>query len=113
MKKKIARFTCTVVLSSFCLMAIAQKDFYEIRVYKLKSIAQVNATDNYLKDAYLPAMHRLGIKQIGVFKPVSNDTAAIKLIYVIVPYISLDVWRRSKSNLETDPNIEIKSGCFV
>jgi hypothetical protein len=104
MKKMIARFTCTVVLSSICLMALAQKDIYEIRVYKLKSIAQVNATDNYLKDAYLPAMHRLGIKQIGVFKPVSNDTAAIKLIYVIVPYISLDVWRRSKSNLETDPN---------
>ncbi len=26
----------------------------------------------------MPAMHRLGIKQIGVFKPLSNDTAEIK-----------------------------------
>ncbi len=104
MKKQIARLICLISINSCCIIAYAQREFYEIRAYKLKSADQVTATDNYLKDAYLPAMHRLGIKQIGVFKPISNDTAAIKLIYVIVPYISLDVWQRSKSNLENDPN---------
>ncbi len=103
MKKKIMSLTCFILLNMFCIMAYAQKDIYEIRVYKLKSADQVNATDNYLKDTYLPAMHRLGIKQLGVFKPISNDTAEIKVIYVIVPYISLEVWRRTKSNIETDP----------
>jgi hypothetical protein len=103
MKKIIPRLACFAVLSAFCIIARAQKDIYEILVYKLKSADQLTATDNYLKDAYLPAMHRLGIKQIGVFKPVSNDTAEIKRIFVIVPYISLDVWRRTKLNLETDP----------
>ncbi|MEJ0082471.1 MAG: hypothetical protein WDM78_16305 [Puia sp.] len=52
-----------------------------------------------MKDAYIPAMHRLGIKQIGVFKPVANDTTEIKKVIVLVQYISLDVWQSTKSNI--------------
>ena len=103
MKKSILRLAGIFLIHAWCLTAFAQKDIYEIRVYTMKSADQVTATDNYLKDAYVPAMHRLGLKQVGVFKPVSNDTALVKLIYVLVPYISLDVWRRTKSNIETDP----------
>jgi hypothetical protein len=113
MKKQIARLICLITLNACCIIAYAQKEFYEIRAYRLKSADQVTATDNYLKDAYLPAMHRLGIKQIGVFKPISNDTAAIKMIYVIVPYISLDVWRRSKTNLEPDLTYESLAKSFT
>jgi hypothetical protein len=113
MKKWVTRLVCLTMLNAFCGMVYSQKEIYEIRIYKLKSTDQVNATDNYLKDAYMPAMHRLGIKQIGVFKPISNDTASTKLIYVIVPYISLDVWRRSKSNLETDAGYEIDAKVFT
>jgi hypothetical protein len=103
MKKMILRLTGIVLMNALCLVATAQKDIYEIRVYKLKSADQVNATDNFLKDAYLPALHRLGIQNIGVFKPISNDTAVYKQIYVIVPYGSLDAWQSTKSKLETDP----------
>ena len=101
--KKIFRLAVIFLLTSVCLQSNAQKEIYEIQVYKLKSSDQEKATDNFLRDVYLPAMHRLGIKQVGVFKPLSNDTATIKKIIVIVQYISLDVWRRSKSNIETDP----------
>ena len=103
MKKQIARLTGFIVLISMCLVSFGQKEIFEIRVYKLKTNDQVNETDSYLKDVFLPAMHRLGIKQIGIFKPVSNDTAEIKQIVVLLPYISLDIWRRTKLNIETDP----------
>jgi hypothetical protein len=103
MKKSMARLCCLAAFTAIFLQAHAQRDIYEIRLYKLKSAEQVASTDNYLKEAYLPVLHRMGIKQIGVFKPISNDTAAVKQIYVIVPYISLDVWRKTKSNIETDP----------
>jgi hypothetical protein len=103
MKKLMARLCCLAAFTAIFLQAHAQRDIYEIRLYKLKSAEQVASTDNYLKEAYLPVLHRMGIKQIGVFKPISNDTAAVKQIYVIVPYISLDVWRKTKSNIETDP----------
>ena len=45
--------------------------------------------DNYLQNAYLPALHRIGIKSVGVFKPVEQDTADQK-IYVLVPCNSLE-----------------------
>jgi len=94
-------------------MSYAQKDIYEMLVYKLKTAEQITATDNFLKDAYLPAMHRLGIKQIGVFKPVANDTAEIKKIIVLVQYISLDVWQRTKSNINMDLVYESAAKSFA
>lgn len=102
MKQITARLVILILFNVFALAAIAQKEIYEIRVYSLSSDEQMAATDMYLKDAYLPAMHRLGIKQIGVFKPIANDTALMKKIYVIVPYVSLEIWRKTKSNLGAD-----------
>jgi hypothetical protein len=102
MKKIMPRLSGIVLLTIFFITGYAQKDIYEIRVYKIKSAEQIKATDNFLENAYLPALHRLGIKQIGVFKPISNDTAVIKQIIVLVQYISLDVWRRTSSVLQLD-----------
>ncbi len=102
MKKWYAGLIAFIFMNVFCVVSYAQKDIYELLVYKLKTADQVTATDNYLKDAYIPAMHRLGIKQIGVFKPVANDTAEIKKVIVLVQYISLDVWQRTKSNILND-----------
>lgn len=101
--KNPGRLIIFLVLTTFSFTSNAQRDIYEIRVYKFKTTDQETATDNYLRDAYIPAMHRLGIKQVGVFKPVTNDTASVKKIIVLSQYISLDVWRRTKSNIETDP----------
>jgi NIPSNAP len=103
MKKSAARISFLIILNALCFFSYGQKEIYEIRVYKLKTNDQITATDKYLKDVYLPAMHRLGLKQVGVFKPTTNDTATVKLIYVIAPYISLDVWRKTKLNIELDP----------
>jgi hypothetical protein len=111
MKKWLPRFSGFILMNLLCAFAYAQKEFYEIRVYELKSAEQVMLTDNYLKDAWVPAMHRMGIRNIGVFKPMTNDTAASKKIIVIVPYISLDVWRKTKSNILADA-VYMEAGKF-
>ena len=80
----------------------AQKQVYEIRVYRMQKAGQLQATDNFLQQAYLPALHRLGLKQIGVFKPVANDTAMVKMIYVLVPYPSLAAWHEAQINIMND-----------
>jgi len=103
MKKQLRYFCGIIILSTFFKFGYAQKEIFEMKVYKMKTAEQMQATDNYLENAYLPVLHRMGIKNIGVFKPISNDTALLKQIIVIVPYISLDVWKRTKSNIETDP----------
>jgi hypothetical protein len=63
----------------------ARKYYYEIKIYHLKTQEQEDRLDNYLKNAYLPALHRLGIKQVGVFKPVTPDSTG-KKVYVLIPF---------------------------
>jgi hypothetical protein len=68
-----------------------KREFYDIKIYTVTSKEQESRVEQYLKDAYIPAMHRLGIKTIGVFKPVATDTVAFgKLIYVLTPIKNLD-----------------------
>jgi hypothetical protein len=68
-----------------------KREFYDIKIYTITGKAQEERMNQYLKDAYIPAMHRLGIKTIGVFKPVATDTPAFgKLIYVLTPIKNLD-----------------------
>ena len=112
MKNIVARLIGIILLNIIFISVHAQKEIYEMKVYKMKTEDQIKATDNYLENAYLPALHRVGIKQIGVFKPISNDTAAIKEIIVIVPYISLDVWHKTSSVLDEDPVYTDRSKAF-
>jgi hypothetical protein len=63
----------------------AKQEFFSLRIYQLKNKEQEDRVDAYLKNALLPALHRLGIPEVGVFRPVGNDTAAIRRIYVLIP----------------------------
>jgi hypothetical protein len=79
-----------LLMSQFALaLAPPKQEFYEIKVYYLKDKSQEDRVDQYLKDAYLPALSRAGIRKIGIFKPVPTDTAAGKRIYVFTPLNSL------------------------
>lgn len=65
-------------------------DIYDITVYHFKDTQQESIIDNYLQNAFIPAAHRAGKVNIGVFKPISNDTSADKKIYMIVTYRSFE-----------------------
>jgi hypothetical protein len=78
------------LLNVLAVAAPPKREYYEIKLYHIKDSDQAARVEAYLKDAYIPALHRAGIKHIGVFKPVASDTAAGKLIYVLTPLKSLD-----------------------
>ncbi|HEY4206879.1 MAG TPA: NIPSNAP family protein [Puia sp.] len=80
----------------------AKQDFYCIRIYQLKDTQQEQKVDQYLKDALIPALHRQGIARIGVFKPIANDTAAVRRIYVLITFHSLDQFTGLSASLEKD-----------
>jgi hypothetical protein len=67
-------------------------DFYQLKIYHLKSAEQLQKIDNYLEHTYLPALHRAGIKHVGVFKPITNDTAVLKDVYVLITFNSAADW---------------------
>ncbi len=51
---------------------------------------QQNLIDGYLQNAMLPALHRMNIKNVGVFKALANDTSADKTMYIFMPVQSLN-----------------------
>jgi hypothetical protein len=67
-----------------------KQEYYQIRLYHLKTAQQEAQVDIFLQSALLPALHRQKITGIGVFKPIGNDTAATRLIYVLIPLKNLD-----------------------
>jgi hypothetical protein len=76
--------------------------FYEIRIYRVNKPSQSETTEKYLKDAFIPAMHRAGISTIGVFKPVEADTAFGKFVYVFIPFKTLDQYLKLSETLDND-----------
>ncbi len=79
-----------------------QREFYAIKIYHLKNHSQQEQTSQYLKEAYLPALHRMGIQHVGVFEPVKNDSSYGKLIYVLIPFRSLTALTSLNQQLEKD-----------
>lgn len=78
------------------------RSIYQIKIYLLKNKTQENQVDNYLRKAYIPALHRLGIEHVGVFKPVGNDTAAQRKIYVLSPFHNMDEFSHLQQKLQDD-----------
>jgi hypothetical protein len=104
MKLRIARLTFLILLASTAVFAVAPpQEFYELRIYHLKTDAQEKTVDAFLKEALLPALHKQGLKSIGVFKPIEQDTADRK-IYVMIPYSSLKDFTSVNESIANDKN---------
>jgi hypothetical protein len=90
MKKTVSFLSIILVLICSAFSTHAQKrEHYEIKVYHVKTADQVKQVDQFLRSAYLPALHKIGIKQVGVFHHTDIDTATDKRIFVFIPLKSL------------------------
>ncbi len=65
-------------------------EYYQLMVYHFKSSEQQAVTEAYIKNIYLPVLHAIGLKNIGVFTSIDNDTALDKRLYILVPINKLD-----------------------
>ncbi len=93
---------CFFFITAPLRSAPPKREFYTIRIYQLKTREQEERIDKFLQAAFLPALHRLGVTQVGVFKALGNDTASVRRIYVLIPFRSLDQFVRLPSLLEKD-----------
>src|SRR5258705_13430545 len=92
MRNTLPGFIVVTLCSALQLFTAPKKDnreYYRVTIYHFKSPEQKQEIDNYLENAWLPALHRSGIKNIGVFTPIANDTTADKRVYIIIPIKNL------------------------
>lgn len=104
-KIKATKLLITLWLINLAPLIAQTGDFYQIKIYHLKNQVQEKKVDDFLKNAYIPALHRLNISSVGVFKPSSfmNVPAGEQLIYVFVPYASSNDYMALEKALEKDP----------
>jgi hypothetical protein len=100
-----------------CFFLFARKnnarEYYQITVYHFKDPAQEKIIDAYLQNALLPALHKINISKIGVFKALSNDTAADKLLYVFIPIKSPDEVSKIADKLSADVTYQAAGGEYM
>ena len=80
----------------------APRDYYQIQTFRLNGTVQEAKVDKFLKEAYLPALHRAGIAKVGVFKPLASDTTSGKRVYVWIPFKSLNHFAEIQEVLAKD-----------
>ncbi len=88
MKKSTAIIFIFFVFISATVLGQA-REYYQLKTYHFETDAQQQMTDDYLKNAFLPALKRLDIVNVGVFKPRPTDSVTPKMTYVLIPFNSL------------------------
>lgn len=100
--------TTLVLLTCFCISsgkaADKNREYYQLTIYHFVSQAQEQVLDTYLEKALVPALHKLNITQVGVFKPIANDTAKDKVIYILIPLRSAEQTAILPAQLLKDKN---------
>ncbi|ULQ50693.1 NIPSNAP family protein [Flavihumibacter fluvii] len=95
--KKIITMLCLLVM-----VQAQQKQIYQISLYHFTNAQQEAELDAYLGKNLIPALHKLGTTNIGVFKPIANDTALDKKVYLLVPYKNWQEFYSFKNRLPND-----------
>ncbi|MEY2878858.1 MAG: hypothetical protein RLZZ15_1238 [Verrucomicrobiota bacterium] len=89
------------------------REFYELRAYRLKPGATAAALDGYLAKAFIPALNRRGVKNVGVFTEIEVDKkagtavpAADSPVWVLVPHASLESFVSVSADLNADAAVQ-------
>lgn len=89
----IKTFSALFLILTMGLSTNAQNDkrqFYQLKTYTLINEKQEGVMDAYLKNAYLPALKRAGIENVGVFKLRPSNFLTANKIYVLIPFESMN-----------------------
>lgn len=117
---KLYAYKLLLLLSFFFLADLktfsrdgSKKEMYQLTVYHYSNAAQEEVLNTYLKNALLPALHRYGYKNIGVFRAMANDTAAAKTMYVYMPLKNIKEHLTIAGKLAKDSNYQRAGANYI
>jgi|SRR5579875_2071711 len=87
------------------------REYYELRRYQLQSGPQQKLTNDYVANALIPGLNRLGMQPIGAFNlEIGVDTP---VLYVLIPSTSLDTLAQSEFRLLEDSDYRKAAEAFL
>ena len=90
-----------------------KQEYYAIRVYHCKDVNQEKQMDSFLKNVFIPTLKRYNINRTGVFKPIANDTAGIKKIFVFIPFKNVNDLAELSTKMDVDKFYTSAGNSFV
>lgn len=115
-RREFLALSCLVGLPSLDAVSdIAQgcpqskRDFYELRQYKIKTQAQKDLFDTFMAQAAIPALNRIGISPVGVFR----SQEVISPIYVLLRHRSPESFTLATQKLLADQEYLSKGASFL
>lgn len=106
--------------------AASGREYYELRCYRLKADTRLKTDanpallDDYLENAVLPALGKLGVNHTGVFTEldINKETATSSPkvnspVWVLIPHTSLDSFVQVSASLVADPAIQAAGADYL
>jgi len=87
----------------------AGREFYELRQVSVENEGQKKQVDNFLKEAVVPGLNRIGMKPVGVFYPAEG----ISPIYVLLRHKSIESFLTMSQQLASDQEFRSKGADFL
>ena len=89
----------------------SDREFYELRIYTLKNDTQQKLVEDYFENAAIPALNKLGNKNIGVFTELKPDGQT--RLFALIPYSSLDNFLSAQNKLAEDSDYQTKGAAYL
>ena len=85
-----------------------KQEHYEFRAYRIKNAEKQKIVNSYLEKALLPALNRMGIDRVGVFKVM--DKPDDLSIYVLIPFKTMEAFADLSPKLLADTEYQKAAG---
>lgn len=97
-----------------------QREFYELRCYRLKPGGSRTTVDGYLEKALLPALETRGVRNVGVFTEIDVDKNAGTSVpkpdtpvWVLIPHQTLDSFVGVSAEINQDAAVQKAGAAYL
>lgn len=110
----------TVISITSCTVSIDREqsdkttfDYFQLKVFNYETEEQEALLDKHFQEAFLPALHRAGIKHVGVFKPIEGLAEQKDLIMVLIPFQSMEQFEQLPAQLMEDSEYQQMGKAYI
>jgi NIPSNAP len=89
----------------------SQPEYYELRLYHLRSGPKQKLFDDFYRQAALPAMNRNGIAPVGAFNVVFGPDSPT--VFVLLPFKSIEAFASANEGVRADADYQKAGAAFI
>ena len=88
----------------------ADQEYYELRIYKIFDYEKQQIAENYLQNALIPALNRMGVDRVGVFRNLSDEND--HSLFMLIPFSSIEQFTNMNQSLADDASYQANAEAY-